>query len=49
MTTNLNTTTEQPFPIVWDNNRISIYQFLLPYQNADKLPEIAETLPDESL
>ena len=49
MTTNLNTTTEQPFPMVWDNNRISIYQFLLPYQNADKLPEIAETLPDESL
>ena len=47
MTTNLNTTTEQPFPIVWD--RISIYQFLLPYQNADKLPEIAQTLPDESL
>ena len=47
MTTNLNTTTEQPFPIVWDNNRISIYQFLLPYQNADKLPEIAETLPDD--
>ena len=49
MITNLYTTTEQPFPIVWDNNRISIYQFLLPYQNADKLPEIAETLPDESL
>lgn len=40
--------TTQPFPMVWDNNKISIYQFLLPYQHAEKLPEIAQTLPDES-
>lgn len=38
----------EPFPIVWDNSLISIYQFLLPYKDADKLPETAQTLPDES-
>ncbi|KDN09624.1 hypothetical protein [Gilliamella sp. Imp1-1] len=43
-----NMATTQPFPMVWDNNKISIYQFLLPYQHAEKLPEIAQTLPDES-
>ncbi|NUF48980.1 hypothetical protein [Gilliamella sp. ESL0250] len=43
-----NRATTQPFPMVWDNNKISIYQFLLPYQHAEKLPEIAQTLPDES-
>lgn len=35
-------------PIVWDNSLISIYQFLLPYKDADKLPDIAQNLPDES-
>lgn len=37
-----------PFPIVWDNSLLSIYLFLLPYKNADKLPDTAQTLPDES-
>lgn len=36
------------FPIVWDNYVTSIYQFLLPYKDADRLPEIAQELPDES-
>ncbi|WP_392558837.1 hypothetical protein [Orbus mooreae] len=36
------------FPIVWDNSLISIYQFLLPYKDADKLPDTAQNLPDES-
>ncbi len=35
-------------PIVWDNSLISIYQFLLPYKDADKLPDLAQILPDES-
>ncbi|GAA5113565.1 hypothetical protein GCM10023211_21890 [Orbus sasakiae] len=36
------------FPIVWDKSLISIYQFLLPYKDADKLPDTAQNLPDES-
>ena len=35
-------------PIVWDNSLISIYPFLLPYKDADKLPDIAQNLLDES-
>lgn len=36
------------YPIVWDDSLISIYQFLLPYSNAKKLPNTAKKLPDES-
>lgn len=45
----LNNINCQHFPLVWDNHKTSIYQFLLPYQNADKLPETAKILPDHSL
>ncbi|WP_374695217.1 hypothetical protein ABXR98_13990 [Snodgrassella alvi] len=45
----LNNINCQHFPLVWDNHKTSIYQFLLPYQNADKLPETAKVLPDHSL
>lgn len=37
----------EQFPIVWDRSLISIYQFLLPYKNAEKLPDTANILPDE--
>lgn len=36
------------FPIVWDKSLTSIYKILLPYKDANTLPEEAQKLPDES-
>ena len=36
------------YPIVWEKSLPSIYKILLPYKDADTLPEEAQKLPDES-